>query len=46
MRHMIRKGFMTQEQYEPVTETSLFEVQVEETTPALPQDGGKAPVEL
>ena len=25
MRHMIRKGFMEQSQYEPVTETSLFE---------------------
>ena len=32
------QGFMTQEQYEPVTETSLFEVQVE-STPALPQMG-------
>lgn len=26
MRHMVRKGFMEQSQYEPVTETSLFEL--------------------
>ena len=37
MRHMIRKGFMEQAQYKPVTETSLFEVHVNEDTPELPE---------
>ncbi len=39
MRHMIRKGFMEQSQYEPVTETSLFETQADVESPRVVPDG-------